>query len=106
MATIEPNKKSPLEKATNERMQKPEKTNEKLQPKIVQHNQMEKTLAHKENLLQMIINATHDAIISIGNDGLITLFNPAAEEMFGYKKEEMLGQPLESTTTQKRHAYR
>jgi PAS domain S-box-containing protein len=95
MATTEPNKKSPLEKATNERMQKPEKTNEKLQPEIVQHKQMEETHAHKENLLQMIINATRDAIISIGNDGLITLFNPAAEEMFGYKKEEMLGQPLD-----------
>jgi PAS domain S-box-containing protein len=87
-------KKSASEKTTKERMHERKKANEKLQPEIARHKQAEETLAQKENLLQMIISATRDAMISIGNDGLITLFNPAAEEMFGYKKEDMLGQSL------------
>jgi len=87
-------KKSASEETTKERMHDPKKANEKLQPEIARHKQAEETLAQKENLLQMIISATRDAMISIGNDGLITLFNPAAEEMFGYKKEDMLGQSL------------
>ncbi len=99
-------KKSASEKTTKERMNKPEKANEKLQPEIARHKQVEKTLAHKENLLQMIISTTRDAMISIGNDGLITLFNPAAEEMFGYKKEDMLGQPLDRLMPEQyRHHY-
>ncbi len=88
-------KKSTSEKSTKERMYDLEKTNEKLQPEITRHKRVEETFEHKENLLQMIISATSEAMISIGNDGLITLFNPAAEEMFGYKKEDMLGQPLD-----------
>jgi PAS domain S-box-containing protein len=46
-------------------------------------------------VLQMVINATNDAMIVIGEDGLITLFNRAAEKMFGRKREEMLGRPLD-----------
>ena len=88
-------KKSALEKMAKEEMHELEKANEKLQLEITQHKQVEETLAHKENLLQMVISATGEAMISIGNDGLITLFNPAAEEMFGRKKEDMLGQPLD-----------
>jgi len=88
-------KKSTSEKRTKERMYELEKANEKLQPEMTRHKRAEETLEHKENLLQMIISATSEAMISIGNDGLITLFNPAAEEMFGYKKEDMLGQPLD-----------
>jgi PAS domain S-box-containing protein len=88
-------KKSTLENIGKEQTHELENANEKLQSKIAHPQQVEETLADKENLLQMIISATRDAIISIGNDGLIRLFNPAAEEMFGYKKEDMLGQPLD-----------
>jgi PAS domain S-box-containing protein len=88
-------KKSASEETTKERMHELEKANEKLQLEISRHKRVEETLEHKESLLQMIISATGEAMISIGNDGLITLFNPAAEEMFGYKKEDMLGKPLD-----------
>jgi len=88
-------KKPALEEMAKEQGHKLEKTNEKLQLEITQHKRAEETLEHKENLLQMIISATGEAMILIGNDGLITLFNPAAEEMFGCKKEDMLGQPLD-----------
>ncbi|MBW7990596.1 MAG: PAS domain S-box protein [Planctomycetes bacterium] len=91
-------KKPARDEIVKEQTFKPEKTNEKPKPEIARHKQVEEILAHlahKENLLQMIISAIPDAMISIGNDGLISLFNPAAEEMFGYKKEDMLGQPIE-----------
>jgi PAS domain S-box-containing protein len=95
MATNKKINKSSSEKTYNKRIQELEKINKKLQFEIAQQQRAEEKLAHKENLLQMIITATHDAMISVGNDGLITLFNPAAEKMFGYKKEEMVGQPLD-----------
>ena len=88
-------KKPSSEKTHIEKIQESEKNNKHLQLETAQQPQAKETLAHKENLLEMIINATRDAIISIGNDGLITLFNPAAEKLFGYKKEDMLGQSLD-----------
>jgi PAS domain-containing protein len=83
------------EELTQERTHELTEANKQLQLEKTQHKRVEETLEHKENLLQMIISATGEAMISIGNDGLITLFNPAAEEMFGHKKEDMLGQPLD-----------
>ncbi|MDT8303038.1 MAG: PAS domain S-box protein [Sedimentisphaerales bacterium] len=88
-------KKSALDEMAKEQTHELEKANEPLQLEVTQHKRVEETLKHKENLLQMIISATGEAMILIGNDGLITLFNPAAEEMFGYKKEDMLGQSLD-----------
>jgi PAS domain S-box-containing protein len=81
--------------AANERTRKLEEANEKLQREIAKYKESEEALFHKENLLQMVVSATRESMISIGSDGLITLFNPAAEEMFGYKKEDILGEPLE-----------
>jgi PAS domain S-box-containing protein len=62
---------------------------------ITKRKRAEEALRRSENLLRMLINATKEAIISIGQDGLITLFNPAAEKMFGLKEEEIIGQPLD-----------
>jgi two-component system sensor kinase FixL len=95
MALNKRTKKSSSEKTQIEKIQESEKNHKNLQLETARQQQADETLAHKENLLEMIISATRDAIISIGNDGLITLFNPAAEKMFGCKKEEMLGQPLD-----------
>ncbi len=98
MAENKHTKKSTLKNIDKEQMYELEKVDEKLQSETARHKQVEEILAHlahKENLLQMIICAIPDAMISIGNDGLVSLFNPAAEEMFGYKKEDMLGQPLD-----------
>ncbi len=95
MVTNKRKKKSSSEKTCKERNQELEKINENLQLETARQQRTVEKLTHKENLLGMIINATREAIISIGHDGLITLFNPAAEKMFGYKKEEILGQPLD-----------
>jgi PAS domain S-box-containing protein len=62
---------------------------------ITEHKESEQALNKSENLLRTIINATKEAMISIGEDGLINLFNQAAEEMFGHKREEMIGESLD-----------
>jgi two-component system cell cycle sensor histidine kinase/response regulator CckA len=62
---------------------------------ITDRKQAEEALRRSENLFRTLINATKEAIISIGQDGLITIFNPAAEKMFGRKREEMIDRPLD-----------
>jgi len=61
----------------------------------IERKQTARALSRNENLLRTVINATQEAMISIGDDGLINLFNPGAEKMFGYKREEMIGQHLD-----------
>lgn len=61
---------------------------------ITERKQAEEALSESEDLLRTVINATKDAMISIGQDGLINIFNPAAEQMFGHTKEDMIGGPL------------
>jgi len=62
---------------------------------ITKRKQAVEALRESENLLCTVINATQEAMISVGQDGLITMFNPAAEKMFGRNKEEMIGQPVD-----------
>ena len=62
---------------------------------ITERKKAEQSLNKSENLLRTTINATKEAMISIGEDGLINLFNQAAEEMFGHKREEMIGESLD-----------
>jgi PAS domain S-box-containing protein len=63
---------------------------------ITERKTAEEMIRKSENLLNTVINATREAMISIGQDGLIRIFNPAAEEMFGRKREEMMGKSLDS----------
>jgi PAS domain S-box-containing protein len=62
---------------------------------VTERRRTEKALRDSEEMLRTVINATHEAMISVGKDGLIALFNPAAEKMFGYSKDEMLGHSLD-----------
>ena len=52
-------------------------------------------LAQGQDLLQAILNATTDAIISTDAGGFISAFNAGAERIFGHSREGMLGQPLD-----------
>lgn len=58
-------------------------------------------LQHSERLLRTIIDATGEAMISVGAHGLIELFNSAAERMFGYRRAEMVGAPIERLISQR-----
>jgi PAS domain S-box-containing protein len=51
-------------------------------------------LRDREARLRAILNAPHDAIITITGDGAIESVNPAAEHMFGYQAAEMIGRKI------------
>jgi PAS domain S-box-containing protein len=63
---------------------------------ITERKIAEEARHQSETLLQTVINAAKDAIISIGEEGLVTIFNPAAEQMFGRTKKEMVGRALDA----------
>jgi len=55
----------------------------------------QKSQREAQALLQAILNATTDAIISTDAGGIINAFNAGAERIFGHSRERMLGQPLD-----------
>ncbi|UCC30664.1 MAG: PAS domain S-box protein, partial [Phycisphaerales bacterium] len=68
---------------------------------ITDRKRAEEALQNGEERLQMVINASQDAMIAVGENGLITLFNPAAEHMFQRSSQEVLGQPLDCVMPEK-----
>jgi len=44
-----------------------------------------------ERGIQLILNSTHDAMISVDLDGIITVFNTAAEKLTGIKVKDAMG---------------
>jgi two-component system sensor kinase FixL len=67
---------------------------------IMERKQAERALDRSENLLRTVINATKDAMITVGEDGLISLFNPAAEKMFLREATDVIGKPLDLLITE------
>ena len=51
----------------------------------------EAALRNNRSLLQMIINTSPEAIITIDSRGTVESFNVAAEQMFGYAADEVIG---------------
>lgn len=45
-------------------------------------------------LMDLILNATHDAIVAVDSAGAILVFNPSAERIIGVKAEDVLGKPV------------
>jgi PAS domain S-box-containing protein len=52
-------------------------------------------LLGKDQFLQLIINSTMEAVITMDGNHRITIFNPAAEKMFGVAAAEAIGSPLD-----------
>jgi PAS domain S-box-containing protein len=52
-------------------------------------------LEARQRNLQLVLNATHDAMIGIGKDGCITLYNAAAEHILGVPVEAAYGMHVE-----------
>lgn len=51
--------------------------------------------AHANDLSQLIIDQTPDAVIFAGADGVIQVWNPAAATIFGHSAGEAIGQSLD-----------
>lgn len=49
--------------------------------------------------IQLILNATHDAMIAVDTEGRITLFNRAAERLTRQRAEAVLGSPVTQVIT-------
>lgn len=49
--------------------------------------------------IQLILNATHDAMIAVDTAGRITLFNQAAERLTRQKADRVIGMPIEAVIT-------
>lgn len=55
-------------------------------------------------LLQAVLNASTDAIISTDVRGVISAYNAGAERIFGHSQEHMLGQPLDRLMPERHRA--
>jgi len=58
----------------------------------------EKRIKELENIIRkknVIINSTHDGLISVDEEGRIELFNDAAEKMFALDRKEVLNNKVE-----------
>jgi PAS domain S-box-containing protein len=53
-----------------------------------------KKLQAQYALFELIVNSSHDAIVSINPDGFILSWNQAAERLLGYSAEEILGKHI------------
>ncbi len=63
-----------------------------LQKKAEQLSRSEKDLHAKSSMLQSILDAAPDAIVTIDRVGTIQAANRASERLFGYAEKELLGQ--------------
>jgi two-component system CheB/CheR fusion protein len=59
---------------------------------ISERKHAEEALRHREALLQAILNAAADSVITTDRAGVMQSVNPATERMFGYAAAEMVGQ--------------
>ena len=48
-------------------------------------------LMQQKQLMNAVLNSSHEAIISINSKGIISLFNQHAEKVFGYKADDVIG---------------
>jgi two-component system, chemotaxis family, CheB/CheR fusion protein len=59
---------------------------------ISDHKQLETKLHETEQLYQVILNSSQDAVIKLSTDLKILEFNPAAEKLFGKERIDILNQ--------------
>jgi len=48
----------------------------------------------KKDLLDLILNSTHDAIVAVDEEGVVSVFNPAAEKLVGKNARDVLGKHI------------
>ncbi len=70
---------------------------------ITEKKKSEESLRHSEEVRQLIMNSSLDAIICINKSGIITDWNQQAEKIFGWKEDEMKGKHLNETIIPQRY---
>jgi two-component system sensor histidine kinase UhpB len=70
----------------------------------LQKRRSEAAVKDSEEVRQLIMNASLDAVICINPQGIITVWNAQAEKMFGWKENEIIGKELVDTIIP--HQYR
>ena len=64
---------------------------------ITEKKKSEESLRQSEDIRQLIMNSSLDAIICIDKNGIITGWNQQAEKIFGWKEDEVKGKHLNET---------
>ncbi|MBF0495219.1 MAG: PAS domain S-box protein [Deltaproteobacteria bacterium] len=83
-----------LETIVGERTAELSRTNEKLQKKIVQHQQAEAALRKSEEKYRLLVENMQEGIWVIDQNSNTTFVNPRMAEMLGYSPAEMVGRHL------------
>jgi PAS domain S-box-containing protein len=68
--------------------------NEQLRKEIAHRTHAEQGLRSSEEKHRVIVEAAHDAVVSMDEKGAILLANPATRRIFGYDPVEMVGKPM------------
>ncbi len=68
-----------------------------LQIRVIQREEAvkQRQLKTRMEMYQAVLNATHDAIISVNEQGTVQVVNPVAERIIGKRAAELLGYPIE-----------
>ena len=73
---------------------------------ITEHKRTHEALRKTAETLQLIIECSPAAIISLDRDTNVTMWNTAAERIFGWKKEEVMGKPYPAVPEDKQAEFR
>ena len=68
--------------------------NEELRKEIADRKHAEEDLRSSEEKHRVIVEAAHDAVVSMDEKGAILLANPATRRIFGYDPVEIVGKPM------------
>jgi PAS domain S-box-containing protein len=68
--------------------------NEELRKEIADRKHAEEDLRSSEEKHRVIIEAAHDAVVTMDERGAILLANPATRRIFGYDPTEIVGKPM------------
>jgi PAS domain S-box-containing protein len=68
--------------------------NEELRKEIADRKHAEEDLRSSEEKHRVIVEAAHDAVVSMDEKGAILLANPATRRIFGYDPVELVGKPM------------
>ncbi len=68
--------------------------NEELRKQIANRKHAEEDLRSSEEKHRVIVEAAHDAVLSMDDKGAILLANPATRRIFGYDPAEIVGKPM------------